>query len=1165
MRQVGGNRIYSATDLTNFLACPHLTQLQLQRLEGLVEAPPERSASTADLAVERGHQHEARHLELVQAEFGDELVSIDGGASDDGLRAAVEATAAAMRDGAPLIYQASFLRDGWMGYADFLARVDEASELGPWSYRPVDTKYARSVKPYFVIQLCLYAELIEAVQGTPPSRIELILGDDRRLSLPTGDFRAYFARMKDRFLAAVEPPLAETYPMPVEHCEICDWAEPCEERRIKDDHLSQVAKLGAAQTRKLNAAGVETVAGLATATDEMRPTGMSVATFEKLRAQAALQVSERETGEKSLSLLEPQQVGEGPPRGFGLLPQPSDGDLFFDIEGDPFYDDGLEYLWGVSYFGDGEWQFRPFWGLDHQEEKRAFEEFVDFVFERRERYPDLHVYHYAPYERTALGQLMGKYGSREDEVDTLFRERVLVDLYRVVEQSMMISRPSYSLKEVEHFYDQDRAAAVKQAGDSVLLFERWRDEHDPSLLEAIEAYNKEDCDSTLHLREWLLEQRQASEDKFKVEIAWRQPGEPDAPSEDASGAAAETLELQNRLLDGVPDDPSKRSTEEANRWLLAQLLDYHRREAKPAYWEFFERLEKSDAELTEFDSEAIGDLTPIGEPEPLPPPARSSLLRFRFPPQEHKIGLGQFVDPHSCGIDPLTGESDMKPKSVEVVALDNQTGTLTLKLSKARLAEEQTALIPGGPYTTPLQRAAIRDLAQEVHADSDSYRAGRDILSRNLPRTAAIASGEPLQGERADLEDIKQIVGGLEGSYLFIQGPPGSGKTYTGAHVILDLIGEGKTVGVTANSHKAINNLLSEIEEQALKANLSLRGLKKSSEPDQEFIGRSDKGEPMIGNSKSNADFSADGEYDLLAGTAWLWCREEMRQSVDCLIIDEAGQISLADAIALSTAARNIVLLGDPLQLAQVSQGTHPPGSGCSVLEHLLGEETTIPARRGVFLEETRRMHPDVCRFVSEAIYEGRLRWETSCERQVVEAAGPLTGTGVRSIPVAHEGNTRESTEEATVVAEAIKSLAGASFTNREGETSELQQDQIMVVTPYNAQVRCLRECLDERGLQGVNIGTVDKFQGQEAAVVFFSMATSSGAEIPRGVEFLYSRNRLNVAISRAQCLAILVANPELMSIKCRTVEQMRLVNALCLLDTLGQPNGTGTTNGSVT
>lgn len=1156
MRLVGGDRIYSASDLTNFLACPHLTRLQLDRLEGRIEAAPERPASTADLAVRRGHEHEHRHLELMRDQFGDDLVDIQNDPSDEGLATAVDETVAAMRAGAPLIYQAAFLQDRWMGYADFLERVDEPSELGPWSYIALDTKYARSVKPYFVLQLCLYSELIAGVQGTLPLKIELILGDDRRVSLPTGDFHAYFARMKTRFLATVDAAPGETYPTPVAHCEICDWAEPCEERRGADDHLSQVAKLGAAQTRKLNAAGVDTVAGLAIATDDLRPTGMSVSTFENLRTQASLQVSERDTGEKTLVLRPPHRIGEEPPRGFGLLPQPSPGDLFFDIEGDPFYDDGLEYLWGVSFVEAGEQQFRAFWGLNHHEEKRAFEDFVDFVFERRERYPDLHVYHYAPYERTALGRLMGKYGSREDEVDTLFRERVLVDLYRVVEQSMMISRPSYSLKEVEHFYDQDRAAAVKQAGDSVLLFEQWRDQNDPAFLGEIEAYNKEDCDSTLGLHEWLLEQRQACESKFGINIPWRPPGESDVPSEAASEAAAETLELQTQLLDGVPDDPSQRSAEEQDRWLLAQLLDYHRREAKPAYWEYFDRLQKSDAELREFDSEAIGDLSAMGDPEPLPPPSRSSLKRFSFPPQEHKIGIGQFDDPHSCGIDPATGESDMKPKSVEVVALDNQKGILTLKLSKARLAEDQTALVPGGPYTTPLQRAAVRDFARERIAGPELYRAGRDILSKGLPRTSAVTIGEPLQGERANLGEIKRVVSALEESCLFIQGPPGSGKTYTGAQVILELIGEGKKVGVTANSHKAINNLLSEVEGQATKAGVALRGLKKSSESDQEFTGAPDAGEPMIENSKSNGDFSTDSEYDLLAGTAWLWCREEMRQSVDCLIVDEAGQISLADALALSTAARNIVLLGDPLQLAQVSQGTHPPGSGCSVLEHLLGEETTIPPQRGVFLEETRRMHPDVCHFVSEAIYEGRLRWETSCERQSIGAPGPLTGTGVRSIPVAHQGNTRESPEEAEAVAGAIESLAGASFTDREGTTSELQQDQIMVVTPYNAQVRRLREHLDDRGLQKVNVGTVDKFQGQEAAAVFFSMATSSGAEVPRGVEFLYSRNRLNVAVSRAQCLAVLVASPELMSIECRTVEQMRLVNALCLLDDLGQAEG---------
>jgi predicted RecB family nuclease len=1157
VRLVDGERIYSATDLTNFLACPHLSSLALGRLEGRVGEPPPRPAATADLAVAKGIEHEARHLERMKELHGDELVSVEGGASAEQLAAAVAATTAAMRAGAPLIYQAAFLSDGWMGYADFLERVEDPSELGGWSYRPLDTKLARAIKPYFVIQLCLYAELIAAVQGALPARLDLILGGGERRSLASADFRAYFGRMKARYLTAVELGLGDTYPEPVEHCELCEWAEPCEEQRVGDDHLSQVAKLGRAQGEKLVEAGIATVAELAAAGTDRRPSAMATATFEKLHSQAELQVAERESGEPRLVLLEPQLSGEGPPRGFALLPEPSPGDLYFDIEGDPFYDDGLEYLWGVTYLESEERRFRAFWGLDHGGEKLAFEEFIDFVFERRRRFPDLHVYHYAPYERTALGRLMGKYATREEEVDNLLRERVLVDLYRVVEQSMRISRPSYSLKQVEDFYGQGREAEVKQAGDSVLMFERWREDDDDQLLRAIESYNKEDCDSTLALREWLLEQRDLCGALHGVEIPPRALGKPDAGAEASLEASAETAALQERLLVGVAESPTERSPEGDDRWLLAQLLDYHRREAKPGWWKYFDRLEASDQELTESDSEALGGLRRDGQPQRLPPPAHSSLQRFSFPIQEHKVGPGDFKDPHSCGIDPLTGESDLKPKGLEVVAVDDQNGTLTLKLSDARLAEDQTALIPGGPYSTPLQRAALQDLAVAViEAGLDQlprYTAARDMLRASLPRTAAVAHGEALQGDHADHEQIKAIAAGLEESYLFIQGPPGSGKTYTGAEVILELIGAGHKVGVSANSHKAINNLLAEVERQARVGDLSLRGCKKSSEPDQCFEAVSPHGDPLIGNSKKNADFAPGHEFDLIAGTAWLWCREEMRESVDYLVIDEAGQISLADALAMATAARSVILLGDPLQLAQVSQGTHPTGSGASVLEHLLGAETTVPPRRGIFLEQTRRMHPDVCRFVSAAIYEGRLGWEPSCERQEVVAAGALSGTGVRSIPVIHTGNTRQSPEEAKVIAAAIDSLAGASFTDREGTTTELRTSQIMVVTPYNAQVRCLRQALAERGLGEVAVGTVDKFQGQQAAVVFFSMATSSGAEIPRNVEFLYSRNRLNVAVSRAQCLAVLVASPELMSIECRSVEQMRLVNALCLLDEMGR------------
>jgi superfamily I DNA and/or RNA helicase len=338
----------------------------------------------------------------------------------------------------------------------------------------------------------------------------------------------------------------------------------------------------------------------------------------------------------------------------------------------------------------------------------------------------------------------------------------------------------------------------------------------------------------------------------------------------------------------------------------------------------------------------------------------------------------------------------------------------------------------------------------------------------------------------------------------------------------------GRRVGVTSTSHKAIHNLIAEVE----KTGVPFRGLKKGDSYETAFVT----------TSKKQADFSEpEDDVLLLAGTAWLFSREDMTGVVDTLFIDEAGQVSLADALALGTCARNVVLLGDPQQLSQVSLGIHPEGASASVLEHLLGGEDTVPADRGLFLSRTWRMHPNVCRFISQTLYEGRLHSVPECERQRIDSPG-LAGTGLRWLPVEHEGNRGSSVEEADRIAAELESLIGGTFTDREGRERRLGWNDVLVVTPYNAQVRCLRTRLGPHA----RIGTVDKFQGQEAPVVFFSMATSSGDDLPRNLEFLFSRNRLNVAISRAQSLAALVASPQLLEIRCRTIEQMRMVNALC-------------------
>jgi uncharacterized protein len=850
----------------------------------------------------------------------------------------------------------------------------------------------------------------------------------------------------------------------------------------------------------------------------------------RLHEQASLQLQARKDGELHREFCPPE---EG--RGFARLPKPSAGDVFFDMEGDPLFDEnGLEYLFGlVTADGDGP-EFTAIWGRDREEERQALERFIDFVTERRRRYPDLHVYHYAHYELTALKRLAGAHGTREEELDQLLRDQVFVDLYKVVKEAMLISQPSYSIKKVEAFYMEERDTTVTDGGDSVIMFERWLEERDDSILEEIAAYNEDDCVSTLKLRDWLLEQRAEAERELEgTEVAsfirWFEP-EPQQRSEERLALQEENEALMGRLLDGVPDEPTDRNAGQRERWLLAQLLEYHHREARPVWWAFFERLDCEDEDLKE-DAES---LALILHDEETPPrrEKRSLVHRMTFPAQETKLGQGSEV------FDAADGS-----RTGQIVEMRHEEGWLELKRGPSLEGRSlPTALIPGGPYGTKEQRGALRRLAEAVLGEGGGrYAAARRILRRESPRVAGPEPGAALDRPGMELEERKEIVAGLEDSHLFIQGPPGSGKTYTGARLIVDLIRRGKRVGVTATSHKVIHNLLAEVEAVAVEEGVRVRGLKKCSEDNEESKFDSEHG--LIESVADNAALS-DPEVQLTAGTAWHYCREDTEQ-LDYLFIDEAGQVALADALALATAARNVVLLGDPQQLPQVSQAVHPDGSAVSVLEHLLGEAQTVDPTHGLFLAKTWRMHPDVCRFISEVMYDGRLTSAPGRELQRIEAAGEPSGTGLRWLPVEHKGCSQSSKQEAERIAAAIEQLlAGASYTDCEGESHPLRPEDILVTTPYNAQVRCLEEALPA----GVRIGTVDKFQGQEAQIAFFSMATSSGEEIPRNVEFLFSRNRLNVAMSRARCLAVLVCNPRLLDIHAKSIEQMRLVNALCRL-----------------
>ncbi|MBW3577090.1 MAG: TM0106 family RecB-like putative nuclease [Actinobacteria bacterium] len=1122
----GGTLILSPTDLVGFLACEHLTVLERSAARGERDRP-QRDDPELDVLSRRGTEHELRYLadlkgrglDVVEIERGDEKVSA-------ALLTELERrTVDAMHAGVDVIFQATFFDGRWMGFADFLVKVDRPSDLGAWSYEVEDTKLARQVKPAALLQLAAYAEHVARIQGHPPDHIHVRLGTMERRSFPLRELAAYHRTVKAQFEAALAAD-TETYPDPVSHCALCRWADVCDGRRRDDDHLSLVAWMRRDQTRKFADAGITTVEELADAPPDVRPGRMGTTTAERLREQARLQVVERRTGQRIYELLEAE-----PDRGLCLLPEPSPGDLFLDLEGDPFVgDEGLEYLFGVVEIDErGAPVFHPFWGHDDAEEKAAFEAVIDLIVARLERWPDLHVYHYAPYEETAFKRLMGRHGTREDEVDRLLRGGVLVDLYRVVRQGVRVSAESYSIKQLEPLYMQARDADVKDAASSIVAYERWLEEGDPALLQGIEDYNREDCISTWKLGGWLEERRTQAAADFGGGLPRPAPREAEPPAE--VGAAQEVVaELERRLLDRVPDDRVARSADEQARWLLAQLVSWHRREAKSTWWTYFSRMAMTDEELAE-DADAIGGVEFAAH---LGAEKRSVAYRYRFDPtQDFTIAVGDTV--HKAG---------SAKGSYEVLALDAVDGTIDLKTGRDPDDPPATSLVPYDIVPDSALREAVQRVARSVIAHgidgAGPYRAVRDLLRGQPPRIGGVPAGEPLADPADDPTDAAvRLSHLLDDTCLPIQGPPGAGKTYTAAQVALSLVASGKRVGITALSHKAITNLLDEICACAAETGASPRIIQKVSK------GGTGCGNALVECVTSNTvveDRLDAGQVDIVAGTAWLFSREAFDQRLDVLIVDEASQLPLANAVAVGAAARSIILVGDPQQLAQPSKGAHPPGSGVSALEHILDGHATVPSDGGLFLATTRRLHPDVCAFTSEVAYEGRLRPHAVCARRRLEDGSGRAVTGLRFVPVDHVGDRTESLEEARVVRQLVDELIGMCWIDERGQASPVTVDDVVVVAPYNLQVARLREVLPD----GARVGTVDKFQGQQAPVAVYSMTTATPEDMPRGMEFLYSLNRLNVATSRALALAIVVASPHLLTVRCRKPSQLRLANALC-------------------
>jgi len=1104
--------VYSASDLAAAARCEYALlrafDAKLGRIPKVVV-----SDDMLDRTSTLGDDHERRQLDDLRTQFGDVTVIGRPAYSAAGLRAASEQTMRAVEDRAPVVYQAAMFDGRFVGFADFLVLED-----GPDGARYVlrDTKLARSVKVEALLQLAAYADTL-ARGGVPVAEeVELVLGDGAVSAYRVDELLPVYLPRRAALQRLLDEHLARDRPVRWDDQDVraCFRCPECSVEVRANDDLLLVAGMRVSQRARLVDAGVTTVHELAELAAPVPE--LSARTTRALAAQARLQVADRvvENG----NVKPPYEVLDAQP--LMVLPDADRGDLFFDFEGDPLWtldgrEWGLEYLWGVLTATD---EFTPYWAHDRPSERQALVDFLAMVGKRLKKYPGMHVYHYAAYEKSTLLRLAGRYGVGENAVDELLRNGVLVDLYPLVRKSIRVGTESYSIKYLEPLYmgNELRDGEVTTATDSITQYARFcalRDEGKPDdaqiVLKEIEDYNRYDCRSTRRLRDWLVARAIESE----VPPRGPQPVRGKAAEEAVEVADA----LERRLMRFAGDGTEARTPEQTAVAMVAAARGYHRREDKPFWWAHFDRVNSPVDEWADDGDVFVADRHEIVADWHQPPRARKPQRHVRLFGELATGELGRsmyalYEPPAPAG---FADDPDRRGfASVEVIGCDDpEAPTEALIVEKQPkdgevFAQVPFALTPGPPINTKPMQESVEATAALIGAGLPNLPADAivDVLLRRPPRTV---SGRPLPrtGEVAD--DLTAALLDLDSSYLAVHGPPGTGKTFTSAQVISRLVAEHHwRIGVVAQSHAVVENLLGCVVEAGVDPDRV--GKKKS--PDAPWRDVAEKDYPA---------FIADPAGGVIGGTAWDFANAGRvpRGALDLLVVEEAGQYSLANTIAVASAARNLLLLGDPQQLPQVSQGTHPEPVDHSALGWLVDGHHTLPPERGYFLEFSYRMHPDVCGPVSRLSYDGRLRSQAS-----VSASRRLDGVapGVRVLELDHDGNSTESPEEADAIVAEIGGLLGRRWADGD-ETVPLDQEHVLVVTPYNAQVVMLRRRLDAADLTGVQVGTVDKFQGRQAPVVFVSMTASSADDVPRGISFLLNRNRLNVAVSRAKYAAVVV------------------------------------------
>jgi len=1184
----GGDYLFFAQDLTAFMDCTHKAALNRQTLTderlrdwleeqrqshkdeakaiGLPEDPPE---------ITRGEQHEAAHLETLKTS-GLSVVEIPKPKpfNESKIDQGVALTLDAMRNGVDVIYQ-GVLRDGpWCGLADFLIKVEGQSALGEFVYEVHDTKLGRSVKANALIQLAHYGLILETMQGAPPPRLVVVLGDKREEASPFNDVAPYVQSLRTAVLDFHHNKPATT-PEPFQGCTSCKWLNHCDEEWGPND-LKHIHRLTRRQRAQLMESGIPDVPALSVVTDDRRPLELQIATFERLRAQAQVQ-----TGVDAFEVIKPQ-LSIGALYG---IPALNDRDIYFDLEGDPFAAyPTLDYLWA---FCEPDGTYHCQWAHTPEAEFEAFAWFMDELRTREKEGGEWHVYHYNTYEVTSMQRIADSWPNVDErealkaEVADFVKNR-FDDLYRRIENGLRTQHGSTSLKIVEKLAGYDRSAGapgdVSKADESIKAYEfaiaEGTDEATrQNLLDGIEGYNQHDVRATAEVHKWLIalgadlqdsdlilvqEEDYEQSDKVKDRIASTQALEDDL-----------TSAMDVATSNGLSNLPSGLSCKQAE--LLRNLLAWHRKEEVVKWTDFYslvrkvndsesdEPIEPDDDELAEaWDLDSITTSTSTGIQ---PGSEGESILQdieilkvahsarkngkhtyeVKVRPGAWKVKAGQYTSTQ-----PIFDDGRVA-KDADVDSHDPRNGLATLRCSSDLTDVRALVLKPFSGGDAPW-KSLMRLAKQVLNDEPQSWSATSiRILDQIAPQVLQTETVKKIQDAA---EQARTALAGLEaGDSLIVQGPPGTGKTYTSALAILDEIKRLKAQGlpariaVTANAHKVIENLLSTVADNAQGLGIVLRVAHVGSN-----IENPDSQLEQLESKDAFAVLSGINGTDALVigATKNVWAKEEAAHCVDLLVIDEAGQVSLADALSVTHAAPRILAVGDPQQLAAPIQASHAEGAQVSLLAHMIQGEARISPDAGVFLNVSYRMHPAICSVVGELAYESELLSSDKAAARNISGPDLEVSKSNRKIPikpgVIHIPIPGGQDAEISAVKELVVALTNGSVKvlnsgpDGKEQVTTLTQEQILIVAPHNVTVNQL-----SHELPTCKIGTVDKFQGQEAHVVIFAMGKT--AERATDVPFLYELNRTNVALSRAELLSIVVSSPEALLPPVTQPEHLRLAS----------------------